>query len=311
MGRKIFSFFVKAEKTIGSDACAARANYLMSETHENHVASGTKIIKIHGDAQHVATHASLKWAQRNRIKYKSGGRPNHTYGMEYCLSPPKGYQLDKNSARRLTQEIVMTIAPKLNLKPKELAEISYSCVHQQDNAHLNIWFSTITKDGRNIYSKGLSRPSITNAIRRVFNDFCLNEYGLDIDNYVPEKSSPTSKSWQKINDQKKEIKSAIADIQKEYSVLANRKKLLDKKEGILKSILPAQIQKWIDYIHQKNTKRIKSTENRILKSIEKIIDCDENGYLENLVIKAYDEKRDNFAQNIKKIMSKSKLKLDA
>ena len=310
MRKKLFSFIVIAQKTIGSDGCAARANYLLSETHENHVRAGTKIISVHGKAEQVATEASLNWAKSNQQKYEKGGRPNYTFGMEYMFSPPKGYKLTKKQGKQLVREVVTAIAPKLGLSPKELARLSYSCIHAQDNDHLNIWFSTITSDGRNIYSKGLSRSSITNIMRRTFNDYCLREYGLNINSFVPERVSLASKNWQRINDEKKVLKEEQKVHEKIDAGLKRRCAEIDKKENILRKILPAQIQKWIDYLRVNNTKRVRSTENRVLKSAFEIAEYDDQNYLNEIVEKAKAEKRIKFADDLNKILDNAKNKQD-
>lgn len=310
---KLRSFTVTAQKTIGSDGCAARANYLYSETHENHVKSGTKIIAIHGKPEQVATNASLQWSTKNKEKYKNGGRPNHTYGMEYMLSPPKGYHLDKEAGKRLTKAVLTVVADKLDISPKELAKLSYSCVHSQENDHLNIWFATIDNDGNNLYRHGLSRPSVTNAIRREFNDFCLKEYGLNIDNFVPEKASLASKNWQRINDEKKIIDEEKKNFNIQKNELDKREFEIDKREfnlneakNELTKALPKQISKWLDYIGIGNLSRARTTEKRILKTLDKHSEYVEFDSLDELETKATLHDRPSFKEEIKK--RKNKLK---
>jgi gas vesicle protein len=293
-----------AQKTIGSDGCAARANYLLSETHENHVRSGTKIIHTHGKPKEVATNSSLRWSEANQLKFKHGGRPNYTFGMEYMLSPPKGYNMDKEQGQRLVRSVLKAIAPKLGVDYEELKDLSYSSIHKQDNDHLNIWFATITNDGTNIYSKGLSRPSITNTIRRTFNDFCLKEYGLNIENFVPEKASLASENWQRINDEKKQLA-------QERRALNKREETLIKKENKLKDLrekLPKQIQKWIEYLNIDNKSRAKSTEKRIIKTLSENINSVEIATIDKLKDQAENLDRKQFSDNLEALKDKNKPK---
>jgi len=304
---KLFSFTVTAQKTIGSDGCAARANYLLSETHENHVAAGTKILRVHGNAERVATNASLQSAEANKVKYEKGGRPNHTYGMEYMLSPPKGYKLTAEQGKKLVRDVLKAVAKKLDIEPSELAKISYSCIHSQDNDHLNIWFATRDNKGNNLYRHGLSRPSTTNAIRRTFNDFCLREYGLNIETFVPEKQSKAAKNWQRINDEKKIISEEKKEIDKRGKSLDLRETLIKKVEVDLKKKLPEQISKWLSYIELSRLDRVKSTENRIIKTLEENDDYVDSEVLSELKDKAREKKRDDFEERLDSIF-KRKLK---
>lgn len=258
----IKSFFVRNQVIDGASGALNYAVYLKDESHPNHD-HRTKCVRILNDPTEIALQAIQDGSEidlRNKKK-RAGGRPVDAYLQSYVMSPPSSANLSTDDWKEISKRMLKEIAFKLDMPVKKLMKHCSIYLHDQENAHLNIVVNRcIDAESRTTI---LTRPSTTNAIKRAFNEEML-KYGYDINEYIPENDS---------NDLP--YRRATNLIQRENQIKTDQKEINEDRKGLrlfdkLEQKLFKQLGSLIDYYDQKNEKRIKSTKNRIDKTLDEL-----------------------------------------
>ncbi|MGF1884507.1 hypothetical protein, partial [Vibrio splendidus] len=220
------------------------------------------------------------------------GRPVDAYLQSFVMSPPESANLSKDDWKEISKRMIKELAFKLDMEPKKLMKHCSIYLHEQDNAHLNIVVNRcIDAESR---TRVLTRPSTTNAIKRAFNEEML-KYGYDVNTYIPINDKPGYPSTR-----------ATSLIQRENQLKTDKKDLADDRKSFnlfekLEQKLYKQFETLIDYYDQKNEKRIKSTKNRIDKTLDELEQVPFSERIEdgrNQALKSIEEELEKFNDKV-------------
>ncbi len=139
--------------------------------------------------------------------------------QSFVFSVPETTKLTKTQWRGISKALISELATRLDIPSKTLLKNCSLVLHHQKNPHLNIIVSRGI-DGRS-FQQQLTRPSMTNLLKRTFNKAMLN-CGYSFEDYQPKhKTNKKLKRWQELNHKEQLI--AKAQKQLEKLTIANQK----------------------------------------------------------------------------------------
>lgn len=212
-----------------SSGLISYGNYLVNQNEDSH--KNTNIIPIFGDINNFISHAS---AEALKIDLKNGrakgGRPVQSYAVSFNLTlPPNTVRPTAAQWKAITQDVMRAVKKEIpGLTKKDF----FINVHDQDNPHANILISKIIDNERN---RKVDQKKLLNTIKKVYSISVLNHTKFDYKTYIPIKPDRGSRKqkWQ-----------------------------LEKER------FNEQMKMLCTYIAEGNFNRIKSTENRLIKTVQ-------------------------------------------
>ncbi|EGQ9185124.1 hypothetical protein F8Y89_18985 [Vibrio parahaemolyticus] len=243
---------------LGADGVMMRERYLLNPKHANHKHSEA-LISIFGCAE-TSNRIALSGEQfrlNQHLYNRRGGRPLSSYGMEYCLTLPKGYRPSIEQWQSIVKDCCLALAKLCKLNKSEFAQYRQhirAVLHQQaqgdnkgsgDHVHL-----IIGKVVGNRILKELQQKKATKTIKLAFNQSVLKHVGIDHRTYDPiekEKGRRLS-TWQYQH-------------QKATEAL-EIEKLIEKMQ--------TQFDKWLKAKEVRDERQLKRQKNRLLKTYEEL-----------------------------------------
>lgn len=165
-----------------SNGVADREVYLHNKDHKNHVKTEA-LIQLLGGTQTMAKIAHNGAMAAAKIRHEGkGGRPPESYAVEFTLNLPKGYRPSVDEWQKITKHVVSKVAKKLKVDPRELQQLTYATLHQQDQTpdphpdtgvergtgdHAHIVIGKFLSNG--LCLRDLQRKTITNTVKDAFN----------------------------------------------------------------------------------------------------------------------------------------------
>lgn len=233
-GLKNFTVTAEAIKD-GKTGLVSYLNYLQSKKAASH--AQTNIFNVHpknGDFDKFAKSAvGSAFDLDLQNQKKKGGRPTSAYAVSYCFSLPRNtLRPTPKQWRKIAKDVIKTLQEKV-------PEISSSDhlflnVHDQENPHLNLVVQKVVNGKR---LRKIDQYALLGAFKSTFNVAVLKHCDFDYKDYEPKQVGlgPRKKAWQLVR--------------------ADGEKLM------------RQFDKLAKYINESNEKRISSTENRIIKTL--------------------------------------------
>lgn len=235
----------------GFDGVLTRERYFLSRNHPNH-SKTEDIIELFGSSQtsqRIAV-SGEKYKLHQKVRDNRRGRPISSYGVEYCLTLPKGYRPSIEQWRKIVKECVSSLAYHLRLSDSD-KELFYKQVravcHRQvqqgkgsgDHVHL-----LVGKVINNVVLTELQKKSATSTIKVAFNQAVSRHLSLNLEDYKP------------------------------YEL--NRGRKLEKwahtlnEKNRLQTRLEKQMDKWNKAKEEGDVKQLKRQRNRINKTLEEL-----------------------------------------
>lgn len=216
-----------------SSGLISYGNYLLNDQAESH--KNTTIIPIVGDMNNFISHAANEAV---KIDLKNGrgkgGRPIQSYAVSFNLTLPP------NTVRPTPQQWKAIMLDVMRAVKKEIPGLTkqdfFINVHDQENPHANLLISKIINGER---CRKLDQQKVLHTMKQVYSMSVFNHTGFDYRTYIPVEPNrgKRKKKWQTERDKEK---------QKFYT----------------------QVENLLNYIAEGNYIRTKSTENRIIKTVE-------------------------------------------
>ncbi|MGR5321159.1 hypothetical protein [Vibrio sp. DNB22_19_1] len=241
----------------GTDGMIARERYLLAQNHPNHRTS-EKLISLIGSeqtTQHIALMGE-RFRLNQQLKGK-GGRPLSSFGVEFCLTLPKGHRPTTKQWKAIVSDCYLAFANFLQLTPQERTEFKKqfrAVVHQQTQTgkrgagdHVHLIVGKVL-NGRVLIK--LQQKVGTKLIKQAFNAAVLKHAGLDHREYQPYELNKGKRleTWKY-----REHKAAEA-IEVEKTI----------------SKMQIQADKWLKAFSEKDTKQKKRQRNRLIKTFEEL-----------------------------------------
>lgn len=211
-----------------SSGLISYGNYLINKNEDSH--KNTNIIPIFGDINNFISHAS---AEALKIDLKNGrakgGRPVQSYAVSFNLTLPRNTVRPTAAQwKAITQDVMRAVKKEIpGLTKKDF----FINVHDQDNPHANILISKIIDGERN---RKIDQKKLLSTIKKVYSISVLNHTKFDYKTYIPEKPNRGSRK---------------------------------QKWQVEKEQFYDQIKMLCNYIAEGNFNRVKSTENRLIKTV--------------------------------------------
>lgn len=179
-------------------------------------------------------------------KAKKGGSPIQSYAVGFDLVlPPGTVQPTQEQWKKIAQDTFRTA--KANLDGTLTQEHVYMNIHDQANPHLNLVISKVI-DGKR--ERKVDQKAFLHELKQSFNKSVLEHCGVDYKEYVPDnvELGKRKKRWQYDIDQ-------IKKAHKQFEAL-------------------------IKYANENNHKRMNSSKNRIIKTLDGVSENNINEFLE-------------------------------
>ena len=176
-----------------------------------------------------------------------GGRPVESYAVSFDFILPKNtIRPTADQWKSIAKDIYKVV--KSSVDNNLTQEHVYMNIHDQENPHLNLVVSKIIDGNR---ERKIDQKAILSKMKLQFNKSVLDHCDFDYKDYVPEQTNlgPRKKTWQ------------------------NDIKLLEKAHKQLKSLF--------EYMNEDNQKRINSTKNRMVKTLNQISEHNQNEFFDH------------------------------
>ena len=176
-----------------------------------------------------------------------GGRPVESYAVSFDFILPKNtIRPTADQWKSIAKDIYKVV--KSSVDNNLTQEHVYMNIHDQENPHLNLVVSKIIDGNR---ERKIDQKAILSKMKLQFNKSVLDHCDFDYKDYVPEQTNlgPRKKAWQ------------------------NDIKLLEKAHNQLKSLF--------EYMNEHNQKRINSTKNRMVKTLNQISEHNQNEFFDH------------------------------
>lgn len=209
-------------------------NYLQDKKARSH--KNTNIWHIHGNGDRFIQKAVTE-ALTNELAVQArgkGGRPPDGYVQSFNLSLPKNsIRPTPDQWKAIAKDLSKVIKNELPHKGSH----AFMNVHDQANPHLNLCLTKFVNGNR---VREVDQKKFLNCLKAQFTQSVYLHCDFNSNDYIPdnEKLGRRKERWK---------------LDREHT------------ERALK-----QFERLIEYVNQNNEKRIKSTENRIVKTLEKI-----------------------------------------
>lgn len=207
---------------------------------------------------------------------KKGGRPVDSYAVSFDLTLPHSVENPTiDQWKLIAKDIYKTI--KDNIDEDLTEDHIYMNIHDQENPHLNIVVSKVIGGKR---SRKLDQYSLLSKIKAQYNLSTLKHCDLNFEDYEPlnTKLGRRKKKWQ-------------LEVEK-------MNKLFNQMESLVK------------YSNENNQKRIASTKNRIIKTLDGVSSKIENEFFET-VEQFIDKKLKDIVEEIKLERKKRNISSDS
>jgi hypothetical protein len=159
--------------------------YLISHTHENHVAK-TTIKPILGDSNKVYKNIINSVAKREyeRAKARKGGRSISSYAQSFVFTLPHSIEPkpDILEWKKISKELIKTIISFTGDDVSDLRNNIFINLHEQSNPHLNVVVSKVINE---IVINELQQKSIVSALKKTFNYAVLKYLSISPSDYKP------------------------------------------------------------------------------------------------------------------------------
>lgn len=236
MSKQLKNFTVTARSVkSGQSGLISYLNYLNNQKTSSH--SQTNIYAVHPSNADYSKFAKSAVSSAFELDLKNqkgkGGRPTASYAVSYCFSLPKNtIKPTPQEWKKISKEIVKVLreqVPEIS-KPEHL----FINIHDQDNPHLNLVVQKVVNGQR---LRKIDQRSLLSSFKTAFNQAVLKHCDFDYKDYQPKKIGlgKRKEGWQL-------IRSDMEKLMRQFDLLTK-------------------------YINSQNEKRIKSTENRIIKTL--------------------------------------------
>ena len=245
----------------GSDGVMIRERYLLSIKHPNHRKT-EKLISILGSpstTQRIAI-SGERFRLNQKLTQTKGGRPLTSFGVEFCLTLPKGNRPTYKQWRDISIDCCMALARFLKLNKEELTQYRSqvrAVLHQQQQKsksgsgdHVHLIIGKVV--GKRVL-KELQQKKATHLIKQAFNAAVLKHVGLDHREYKPHELNRGKRleTWKYQQQKAEEAKNTMRIIQK----------------------LQTQADKWFKATEDNDIKQQKRQYNRLAKTFEELSSC--------------------------------------
>ncbi|PNH80982.1 hypothetical protein [Vibrio diazotrophicus] len=256
----------------GSDGVMIRERYLLSNKHPNH-SKTEKITSIIGspNTTHRIAIAGEQFRLRQKLTQIKGGRPLSSFGVEFCLTLPKGHRPTYQQWRNISIDCCMLLARFLKLNKNELEQYKSqvrAVLHQQPQTgrtgsgdHVHLIIGKVV--GKRVL-KELQQKRATHLIKQAFNAAVLKHVGLDHKEYKPHELNRGKRleSWKYQQQKAEDAKHTMRIIQK----------------------LQTQADKWFKAVEENDIKQQKRQHNRLAKTFEELSSCALSSHQQDQVI---------------------------
>ncbi|WP_217534833.1 hypothetical protein [Vibrio metschnikovii] len=243
---------------LGTDGVIMRERYLLNKKHVNHKHTEA-LISIFGcgETSNRIALAGEKFRLNQQLNNRRGGRPLSSYGMEYCLTLPKGYRPTAEQWQSIVKDCALALAKLCQLNKSEFSQYRQqirAVLHQQEQKgkkgsgdHVHLMIGKVV--GNRVLTE-LQRKKATKVIKQAFNSAVLQHVGIDYRSYKPIE---------------KEKGRRLSTWQYQYKKATEAFEI----EKLIKQ-MQTQFDKWLNAKEELNERQIRRQQNRLLKSYEQL-----------------------------------------
>lgn len=276
MTKKLKNFTVTAKSIkSGQSGLVSYLNYLNNNNTSSHQSTAIRSISPKSGDYNAFAKSAVMSAFELDLKNQSGkgGRPTASYAVSYCFTLPKNtIKPTPEEWRKIAKDIIATLREKVPeiSKPEHL----FMNVHDQDNPHLNLVVQKVV-DGQRL--RKVDQRSLLSALKTSFSQSVLKHCQFDYRQYQPKKVGlgKRKEGWQLIRDD-------MEKLMKQFDLLTK-------------------------HINSQNEKRIKSTENRIIKTLNDKPENEELSTMKQKLMEELSKEKDpQFQQSLERVKRKFK-----
>jgi hypothetical protein len=259
-------------------------DYLNNPNHDHH--QNTEILDFFNNPNKASnfikkcTNEAISLDMAN-IEKKKGGRPVASYAVSFdFIMPPNTIRPTKEQWQAIGKDLYKVL--QKGTENKLTSDHVYMNIHDQSNPHLNLVVSKIIDGNR---ERKIDQKAILNSLKTQFNKSILDHCDFDYRDYVPEQ--------EKLGKRKQKWQFDLNEIKKAHK----------------------QFEALLMYSNENNAKRVKSTKNRIIKTLSKISENNQNEVLDQMseiedpaikeLVDGIRKEVDDYNPTIKKVGSKS------